>query len=73
VNTPESLDNLRVQSGNRSEYIKANWKQYKMCVNKMEAVENVYHKPEGYQYIYEETESTVKNIGWVSFRGWFAE
>jgi hypothetical protein len=39
----------------------------------MEAKENLYHEPECYQYLCEETESSVNNIGRVSFRGRFVE
>jgi hypothetical protein len=50
---PESLDNLRVQSGNSSEYIQANRKHYKTYVDKRETVENLHHEPECDQYLCE--------------------
>ena len=39
----------------------------------MEAVENLYHEPERYQYLREKTENSVHNIGCILFRGCFAE
>jgi len=44
-----------------------------MCVDKTESVENLQHEPRMWQYLREENESSVNNIGWDSFSGWFAE
>jgi hypothetical protein len=60
VNTPESLDNLRIQSGNSSEHAQANWKHYKMYVKKTGVAENLHREPEYDQFLREETESSVR-------------